>query len=185
MGIHNELDLLIPKLRKRVEKTFKALEKKDILVLVSETLRDTEVQQAYYAQGRKSLEEVNALRAKAGLYLLTEAENNKTITNCDGVTSKSNHQARDESGLGYAIDIVPAKFNARGYRDFWWTAPHEVWEEIGKIAEENGLDWCYGGKGNRWGWDEPHFELLEGFVDEDEQPTLFDNIVEENEKKKG
>ena len=160
MGIHREIDLLIPALRVAVRKTLEALEKEDIFVLISETLRDKDVQVAYYAQGRKPLAEVNALREKAGLYRLTEGENKATITNCDGITHKSNHQARDESGLGYAVDIVPARINSRGYRDFWWTAPQEVWEQIGKIAEENGLDWCYGGRGERWGWDMPHFELL-------------------------
>ena len=81
MGIHREIDLLIPALRVAVRNTLDALEKEDIFVLISETLRDQNVQEAYYAQGRKPLEEVNALREKAGLYRLTEGENKATITN--------------------------------------------------------------------------------------------------------
>jgi hypothetical protein len=44
----------------------------------------------------------------------------------------------------------------------WWNAPQEVWEKIGKIAEECGLDWCAGGYGQTWGkdWDNPHFEMM-------------------------
>lgn len=165
MGIHRSIDLLEPKLKRAVQRTLKALKEANIPVLISETLRDLDVQQAYYAQGRKSLDEVNALRSKADLYLISESENKQTITNCDGVKYKSNHQTRDSSGLGSAIDLVPGKMSSRGYMDFWWNAPHDVWEKIGKIAEENGLDWCYGGKGQAWKWDMPHYELLKDFVE--------------------
>ena len=160
MGIHRDINLLEPKLKKAVVDTFNALEYLGIEALISETLRDDDVQIAYYAQGRKPLAEVNELRKKAGLYLLTESENSKVVTHCDGINTKSNHQTRDASGLGYAIDIVPAKVDSNGNKTFWWTAPQDVWKSIGEVAEANGLDWCYGGKGNHWGWDSPHYELL-------------------------
>lgn len=182
MGIHRELNLLEPTLKKRVEKLFSVLEEKGFLVLVSETLRDQDVQIAYYAQGRKSLAEVNKLRDKAGLYRLSAAENKYTVTNCDGITHKSNHQARDASGLGFAIDLVPAKMNSRGYRDFWWDAPHNIWEELGEIAESCGLDWCYGGKGEQWKWDMPHFELLKDFEEPVETKEETENQTEVIEK---
>lgn len=182
MGIHRELNLLEPTLKKRVEKLLSVLEEKGFLVLVSETLRDQDVQIAYYAQGRKSLSEVNKLRDKAGLYKLSANENKNTVTNCDGITHKSNHQARDESGLGFAIDIVPAKINSRGYRDFWWDAPHDVWEELGEIAESCGLDWCYGGKGEQWKWDMPHFELLKDFEESDDQTEVIEKEDSEVER---
>ena len=169
MGIHREIGLLEPTLKKRVEKTLIALENANIPVLISETLRDLEVQQAYYAQGRESLLAVNQLREKCGLYLINAEENKRTVTNCDGIKYKSNHQTRDENGYGYAIDIVPAKYDSRGNKSFWWTAPQEVWESIGKIAEDNGLDWCYGGKGEHWGWDSPHFELLKEYEEKEEK----------------
>jgi len=167
MGIHRELELLNPELKAAVLRTFKTLDSVNFKYLVSETLRDKEVQEAYFAQGRKSLEEVNALRKKVGLYLLKEAENLKTVTNCDGVKHLSNHQCRDGSGLGSAIDIVPAYEDNQGRLNFWWAAPQSVWEYLGHIAESCGLDWCYGGKGEHWGWDSPHFELLKDFVVEE------------------
>lgn len=161
MGTHREIDLLKPALKEAVERTFIAFEKAGLKVLVSETLRDLEVQQAYYAQGRKPLAEVNELRKKAGLYLLGEAENKNIVTYCDGIKNKSNHQTRDASGLGSAIDLVPARYDEkRKYWTFWWNAPEEVWRKMGMIAEENGLDWCAGGKGEHWNFDNPHFELL-------------------------
>lgn len=44
-------------------------------ILISEGYRTAEVQQAYYAQGRQSLADVNELRRKAGLYEITEKQN--------------------------------------------------------------------------------------------------------------
>jgi len=111
-----------------------------------ETLRTQGVQTAYYAQSRQALAVVNELRAKEGLYLLTEAENKKTVTN----TLKSNHAD------GNAADYCP--LTADG--NLWWNAPDTVWQYMGQIAEECGLDWCAGGKGQHWGWDSPHMELM-------------------------
>jgi hypothetical protein len=36
---------------------------------------------------------------------------------------------------------------------------------MGRIAEERGLDWRAGGRGQTWGkgWDNPHFELMKGY----------------------
>lgn len=167
MGIHREISLLEPELRNRVERALIEFERQNFQVLISETLRDTDVQKAYYAQGRAPLDEVNKLREKAGLYLLSPRENTQTVTNCDGVKYKSNHQARDESGYGYAIDLVPAKVDERGNKSFWWNAPQEVWEKMGAIGEECGLDWCYGGKGESWGWDTPHFEILKSYEEKE------------------
>lgn len=167
MGIHREIGLLQPELKRRVEKTIIALENANLPVLISETLRDLNVQKAYYAQGRRPLLEVNQLRKEAGLYLINELENKNIVTNCDGINHKSKHQTRDESGYGYAIDLVPAKVDERGNKSFWWNAPQEVWEKMGHIAEECGLDWCYGGKGEHWGWDSPHFELLKEYKEKE------------------
>jgi hypothetical protein len=116
---------------------------------VIETLRTAEVQTAYYAQGRKPLSEVNELRKKAGLYLLSEAENKNIITNA----AYSVHQD------GGAIDLCPERPDKPGFP--WWNAPQGVWEELGALAEEHGLDWCAGGYGKVWakGWDNPHFEM--------------------------
>lgn len=177
MGVHREISLLEPKLRKRVERALIEFERRGFPVLISETLRDLEVQQAYYAQGRATLAEVNALREKANLYILSPRENQNTVTNCDGIRHKSNHQARDESGFGHAIDLVPAKYDEKGNKNFWWNAPQEVWEKMGEIAEECGLDWCYGGKGESWGWDTPHFEILKDY---DESLLYSEEKVEEN-----
>ena len=61
-------------------------------------VRSFEEQSALYAQGRSSVAEVNALRAKAGMSKIKEAEANKKVTNA--MAGMSIHQ------YGLAADIV-------------------------------------------------------------------------------
>lgn len=148
MGVIKDIDRLNPELAKRTRDFLQALKKKGIEVVVVETERTVDTQLAYYAQGRKPLAAVNDLRKKAGLYLLTESENKRIVTK----TTHSRHFG------GNAVDIAPVKSGR-----IWWTAPQQVWQEIGAIGEECGLDWCAGGYGQVWGkgWDSPHFELMQ------------------------
>ncbi|QQO10329.1 M15 family metallopeptidase [Breznakiella homolactica] len=150
MGIIKSVDRLQPELARRTRIFLEYCREHAIDVCIIETLRRLEVQEAYYAQGRKPLETVNELRKKAGLWAITESENSRTVTN----TMKSRHME------GNAVDICPMK-NGKP----WWNAPDEVWEEIGILAETFGLDWCAGGYGQTWGkgWDNPHFELMANF----------------------
>jgi peptidoglycan L-alanyl-D-glutamate endopeptidase CwlK len=119
---------------------------------VLETYRSLEVQQAYYAQGRQSLIVVNSLRAHAGLYALTETENQRTITNCDGITTKSKHQE------GRAVDVVPI---VNG-RIPWDTVAHkDLWLQFGNLGKEAGFSWGgdWGKTATKLGWDCPHYEI--------------------------
>jgi peptidoglycan L-alanyl-D-glutamate endopeptidase CwlK len=144
MGINRNINALKPKLAKRATIFCEEMKKQGIDYFVVETLRTQDIQNAYYAQGRKPLDAVNELRKNAGLYLLTENENKNTVTQ----TLKSNHAD------GNAIDIAPMKDGK-----IWWNAPQDVWERMGKIGEACGLDWCAGGEGKAWHWDNPHYEL--------------------------
>ena len=146
MAIQKKVNLLDPAIRGRVVNFLAKLDDLRIKYVVVETKRSLEVQEAYYAQGRKSIEEVNDLRRVAGLWEITKKDNEKTVTN----TLKSKHLD------GLAVDIAPM-VNGR----VWWNAPEEVWLEIGVIGESFGLSW-----GGRWGqtaaklgWDCPHFQL--------------------------
>jgi peptidoglycan L-alanyl-D-glutamate endopeptidase CwlK len=65
--------------------------------IVFEGRRSVRTQEAYYAQGRKPLDEVNALRKGAGLYLLRGEKDNYVIT----WTLKSKHIE------GLAMDVLP------------------------------------------------------------------------------
>jgi len=150
MGINRNIDALKSPMPERVRRTIaRVKEELDIVLLVIETDRTQLIQNAYFAQGRESLEEVNRLRGIAGLGPIT-AEENRIVTNA----RVSNHTG------GGAIDMCPEVKGKPGQP--WWNAPQEIWEKIGKIAEECGLDWCAGGYGQVWArnWDNPHFELM-------------------------
>lgn len=142
-------------MQKCVTRMLDECKKKRIEVAIIETARSYAVQLAYYMQGREPLAVVNECRKTAGLYLISEQENKRKVTNCDGIKNRSNHQVR-EDGYGHAVDIAPVKNGS-----IWWNAQQSLWVEIGTIGEECGLDWCAGGYGATWGkgWDNPHFEM--------------------------
>jgi len=141
--LHRDIELLDPVFKEKIKIFLSKLDEKGILYYIFETKRNTEVQTAYYAQGRKPLEEVNALRKKAGLYLLSEANNKKKIT----WTMKSKHIE------GKAIDIVPRAVGP--IPKPWWGAPDADYKIIAEVAKECGLNAGYF-------WEEkdaPHVEL--------------------------
>ena len=113
------------------------------------TLRSTAEQVALYTQGRKPLDVVNSYRQVAGL---PPTQETAIVTQCDGVTKKSNHQT------GNAFDLTFADENGNAI----WPSDPVRWLALGGIAESVGLVW-----GGRWtpldanglGWDIDHFEM--------------------------
>lgn len=122
--LHRDIESLEEGFQQKVRALLTRLDQLGIHYRISETLRDIEVQRAYYAQGREPLVTVNRLRSVAGLYPLSEEENSRQIT----WTMQSRHLE------GRAIDIVPSKSGT-----FWWTAPDSKWKEIAEVAKELGL----------------------------------------------
>jgi len=120
---------------------------------VNETLRTSDVQSAYYAQGRLTKEEINALRSKVGLYLLDSDEAKKRVTNNKG-TDPFPHK------FGIALDVCPV--NGKGV--CWWTAPLKEWQNIADIFKSVEIiddKWKYKLEwGGDWkGKDNPHFQI--------------------------
>lgn len=150
MPIHNDPHLLTQEMQEKLAEMTLRCAKANIPFFVYETLRDQDVQNCYYMQGRASLENVNTERRRAGLYQLDRSENTYTITDSTNTVYKGVGH-----GNGTAFDIVPLIDGK-----LRWNAPKELWEQIGKIGEECGLVW-----GGRWaefgkpGWDGPHFQL--------------------------
>jgi len=95
--------------------------------------RTIAVQEAYYAQGRESFEDVNKKRTAAGLFLLKSERDNYIITN----TLKSKHID------GLAMDVVPTD----GAGNPTWDLAHyyKVFVVIRDCAKKAGLtcgaDW--------------------------------------------
>ncbi|MDR0487048.1 MAG: M15 family metallopeptidase [Treponema sp.] len=147
----SKLQLLKPEVRKFFEDFAGRLDRQGLRYSILETLRTKEVQEAYYAQGRKTLAEINELRKKAGLYLLGEEEGKKVVTQ----TMESVHLT------GMAADIVPV---INGKIPWVITAENAgLWLEFGKLGQEAGLEWGGSWKPlNRFaiGWDAPHYQYL-------------------------
>jgi len=144
--LHTDLESLDPQAKEKIQLFLDKLKENDVKYAIIETKRETSVQRAYYAQGRKPLSEVNNLRREAGLWMITDSENMHTVTNCDGINTKSKHQ------FGRAIDVVPADVTGRPI----WNSPKAAWEKMGSIGESCGLVW-----GGRWKSlpDKPHYEV--------------------------
>ena len=104
-------------------------------------LRTIEDQQELYAKGRTE-ESLN--------------KGEKPITYCDGVTKKSNHQAKPD-GYGHAFDIYI--FDHETKRASWnidkLTA---VAEHLIKVAASHGIVLSWGGHWTKFK-DYPHFEI--------------------------
>jgi peptidoglycan L-alanyl-D-glutamate endopeptidase CwlK len=113
--------------------------------IVFEGRRTVRVQEAYYAQGRKSLEEVNALRKLAGLYLLRSDKDNYVIT----WTLKSKHID------GLAMDVLPVD----GAGNPTWDLAHywHAFERIRSCGDDTGL--VCGGDWPSPLTDWPHYEV--------------------------
>lgn len=155
MPIHKEISKLTAEFRPIVTRIIDIAKENHINLVINETLRDNDIQQAYYAQGRFNLDKVNELRAKAGLYLLSERENENIITNVMNVSQTKGH------GAGLAVDFVP---NGN------WNSRQADWNIIGEAVEQVNaefkpyLDKCnceivWGGNWKKLK-DSPHVEMV-------------------------
>jgi hypothetical protein len=147
------VDRLNPKAAAAALRAQKRLDDAGVAHFTDSTLRLLIEQQALHAQGRESLIAVNALRSQAGFYLLTEKENNHTVTNADGIKYKSAHQD------GNAIDEVPAENG----RPVWPPASDPRWKQIAAAFVAEGFIW--GGDWDGDGKTRSDGDLDEVFVD--------------------
>ena len=141
MGLCRDLEKLVPECKTKAELFLEECKKEGIDVLVVETYRKGLVQTAYYAQGRKSLADVNIMRIGSGLPVITEKEN-RIITNTTAGKSKHN--------LGEAFDVVPL---VNG-KPCWNNSV--LFNKIGRIGVKCGLRWGGHFKSIK---DSPHFEI--------------------------
>ena len=118
-----------PQLVEKIGRVLDAMGALGFPMMVTDGLRTVEQQRALYAQGRTA----------PGL----------VVTNCDGTTKRSNHQAHADN-LGHAVDCC---FVVNGKPS--WDA-HMPWKAYGAAAEAHGLTW--GGSWTRL-TDLPHVEM--------------------------
>lgn len=152
------LDDLHPVVKEQFLKLQKlAKEKFALNIICTNTLRTADEQAALYAQGRQLLSIVNAMRGKAGMSPIIDAEN-KVITNAAN-NRKSWH------GYGLAFDI--AITDPTGKKIDWTKASDwnnddiDDWVQVGTLAEECGLEW--GGNFTNM-YDPPHYQNRMGMT---------------------
>ena len=127
------LDDLKPEVAQKARDLIAGMDTLGDRVVVTSTLRTDIEQLAMYAQGRAQLDVVNALRMICGLPSLPKAENGYTISNCDGQTNHSKHQA------GEAFDVV---LLAKDGKPIWKiNGDAERYKTLGALAKAQGLKW--------------------------------------------
>ena len=144
------LDALTPRMQGLAAKALEAMQSDPELrrmgcadILVNESFRELSTQLIYWMRGRMmDPADVQAAYKRAWGWQPSPEECRKVIT----WTLESKHLT------GNAIDFVPSKTG----KDYWWTAPKEVWQRMGEIGKQCGLKWGGDWKGRE---DVPHFEL--------------------------
>ena len=152
MGIYRGFDKLKPEFLMRLQAGLNELDRKGIAYAIIETYRSQEVQDAYYAQGRESLDIVNQKRIEAGLSVIDEYQNRQMIT-------KTRHSKHTD---GLAADIVPVLSRGRIPWLIRDASTAALWLSISEVLKKHGLTW--GGDWepkNLWGigWDPAHYEI--------------------------
>lgn len=111
-------------------------------MMVTDGVRTTAEQVALHKQGRET----------PGPDVSPERPLGRTVTNADGITTRSNHQVHAD-GLGHALDCC---FVVTGKPSWDARLP---WRAYGELAKALGLKW-----GGDWPTsDKPHIELPEAF----------------------
>lgn len=143
---------MTPELQGLYEEFYKRMFAANLPFELNEVLRTKAVQEAYYAQGRLVITEVNRLRKVAGLAPLPPSENLKEIT----WTKNSRHFAGPD-GLARAFDIRLLKHGKPHWETKWDGNANAISDylEAARIGAAVGLD--AGGLWTKSDW--PHFQL--------------------------
>lgn len=141
-----DLNDLHPIVREKAKNFLSLAKKKGVDLLIYCTYRSPEEQELLYFQGRLdefslTLAELNRKRVNLGLPPLSEIEAKRVVTYAKPWTSL--HQ------YGLAFDCVPLVAGKPDWNN------KSLYEELGKIAKEVGLDWAGSWKKFR---EYPHFE---------------------------
>lgn len=148
------IDDMTPELAIRYQRFAARMAEAGIPFALNCVLRTRKEQIAYYAQGRQSLEAVNAFRAAAGMRPIAAAENSYTVTQ----TLESRHFPQPD-GKSTAFDIKILRGNKQPTWDEKFDGDKDGipdYEEAARIGEECGLV-----AGGHWRsfQDWPHFQL--------------------------
>lgn len=136
------LSLLLPSLAELIEVLESQMSEP---IGIVQGRRSDDEQEALYAQGRLTTDQVNELRKKVGWPPLQPFENIKTVTKARAGYSWH--------GFAMAVDVVP--YDSAQHPD--WNDSHPVWQEVVQKGEALGMV-----SGVSW-HDKPHFQLTGRF----------------------
>jgi len=164
--VSDELWKLTPDAQAAAESALADLRANGTQVVVTCTLRTAEEQYALWCQGRKSLNEVNEARARAGMrpileYLgrdgKTHSDNEYTVTTLDGKRKSEGGTGRSPHQLGTAIDVVPDLDETDKERPGWPPLSDKRWTVIADAFKAHGFEW-----GGDWADypDYPHYQRM-------------------------
>jgi peptidoglycan LD-endopeptidase CwlK len=137
-----EIKSLHPVFRNVVDQILSDMKAKGWDPIIGSGMRTNELQDALFAQGRKGLDQVNALRLRVKLPPISAAENAIPVTYAKG--GQSNHNLTEslfshgrsavDVADGYAVDIVDRRYG--------WDIPHpQFWKDLGYLAKKYGCAW--------------------------------------------
>lgn len=135
------LDDLRPKTKKLCEMWIEECRRQGINLVVTQTFRSPQLQEAYYSQGREQLSQVNARRKKVGLSEIKEHEN-KIVTKAKAGSSPHNY--------GLAWDFAPIVNGKIDWNNL------ELFRKCGEIAKKLNFE----GYTLEWGGD---FKTIKDF----------------------
>lgn len=137
-----DINGLVPAVREKLVILQTKAKEEGIDFIVVQTLRTAAEELAYFAQGRKTLDEVNRLRGDAGLEPVTCEENRHIVTK----VMTSMHE------FGCAFDIAVVRDGKACWNDI------PAYKAVGAIGESLGLRWGGTFSFKDWG----HFEYTGG-----------------------
>lgn len=132
------MENLHPKVREAAEHLIAISKARGLNIVIINTLRLPEHQEAIYSQGRKSLDYVNKLRQKANLNYITEKDN-KWATN-----AKSSKLSYHGYGLAFDIGIIKEDgvLEIATKKLDWSAATLTPWLTVARLSKQiNGLEW--------------------------------------------
>jgi len=141
-----DIELLRPKTKALCKLLIQKCKEQGIEIVITQTYRSLDLQDAYYAQGREDLVSVNKRRAKVNLPPIKESEN-KIVTKARAGTSPHN--------FGLAFDFCVVKNGKLDWNDI---ATFKKVGEIGKSLNVDGYSLEYGGDFKSIK-DYPHFQM--------------------------
>jgi peptidoglycan L-alanyl-D-glutamate endopeptidase CwlK len=150
-----QVETLHPVFKLAVDRILNGMRAKGWDPVIGSGMRTRQQQDALYAQGRKNLGEVNALRKQAGLPPISLQANTATVTDARGGESNHNltqkllqHDRSVHVIHGFAVDIVDRRFG-------WEVPDKKFWKDLGALAKVSGCLW-----GGDWAKPDPaHVEM--------------------------